>query len=499
MSQDFLIAPGVSHKARHPPNKDNYSGTSEGFPYWNHNEPPQCGRLLSLQNALYLSVFGIKSDEIETLSEKDLRQRFEANKQRITANYDRYCSISRQQQNERILAIGADCTVLVKAMTDFWNNILADMTVDKTDQDTFTEVVLQRVIASRPALIEGINGARAAQKGHLIFNRRLENSFQINLNTYAEDGKCNAIAYSLFNGTRNKDFSTNDNDYQLRVGFLHVPTDKHATKNIPGFENKVDISPYSRLSRLYNALITIDNETTILTSSTEIANRILLARPRLPVLTNADDGQYLEEVRHTRSQAILGTTMRGFMEQRKSAEDTPLHFHLLITGFGSFSSTKNNPSGELVTTPTCHQQICRSAFPQAKEFTKINETQTQGIDQYLATARTSDPENKDVYTATTSSYHVVDGTGKSYLLTITGLQLPVTNDVAEKEPPQSIHNAIHLVCPDAVIATGVGWDYHTIEAQAHKEGEQRVTSSDLLDALKTGCQVLGIPLQEPGS
>jgi pyrrolidone-carboxylate peptidase len=141
-----------------------------------------------------------------------------------------------------------------------------------------------------------------------------------------------------------------------------------------------------------------------------------------------------QAARHAGTREVVGAALRGYVDEIHRSGQRPAR--VLLTGFGSWESVQNNPTGDFV----AHRENVDAAMRQA--FGRRLLTR-EGV-------RVGGDDSSEVW-----SYRVQDGaTGRAREVRIEARRLPVTDD-AINGSAHSLQQAIGRFRPHAVISMGV--------------------------------------------
>lgn len=161
-----------------------------------------------------------------------------------------------------------------------------------------------------------------------------------------------------------------------------------------------------------------------------------------------EEPPYTQESRHAANREVLGRIMGGFLESAERQVDPNTPLRLLLTGYGPWSTTKNNPTGDFVR----HQENIDAAMAEA-----FGEALLEERGQIIA----SDPDSLEL------AYSVVTPDGNEREILVRTQVLPVDDAALDWRSSSSIQSVMNRFEPHAVISTGAtGASYYKAEYHA---------------------------------
>jgi pyrrolidone-carboxylate peptidase len=159
--------------------------------------------------------------------------------------------------------------------------------------------------------------------------------------------------------------------------------------------------------------------------------------------------------RHADRREIVGAAIRGFFEEARPQLSSPgaqADFRVLLTGYGTWGSVVNNPTGDFVV----HQENVDAALKHA-----FGDALADASGKVLQ--RSADGER------TTLAYRVLDeASGHSRTIVVDAVRLPVT-DAAIDGSGGSLQDLIRTGRPHAVLSMGVAGGSSAYQAEFHAD------------------------------
>jgi hypothetical protein len=156
--------------------------------------------------------------------------------------------------------------------------------------------------------------------------------------------------------------------------------------------------------------------------------------------SDSTDGNYAQEIRHRDTREIIGCAIRGFYSEcAREANGKPVR--IAITGYGPFSSIKDNATGDFVARGENIDAAMAHAFgkglltPRGKWLPRFA---IDGVETCALRYRVRDPKS-----------------GRDQIVVIHTQRLPVDDRAIDGETPMSIQQLIRRSKAQAVISMGV--------------------------------------------
>jgi hypothetical protein len=153
--------------------------------------------------------------------------------------------------------------------------------------------------------------------------------------------------------------------------------------------------------------------------------------------TRRDEVEASLAERHVASREVVGAALTGFgREAMARVGEDPIR--ILLTGFGRWEATKNNPTGDFVT----HAENLDAAMQHAFG-TRLLSPRGEPVADSAATA------------GRTLSYRVRDGDGRERMIQVHAQELAVADASLDPESPGSVLATMKSFAPHAVLCMGV--------------------------------------------
>ncbi len=149
------------------------------------------------------------------------------------------------------------------------------------------------------------------------------------------------------------------------------------------------------------------------------------------------DGAYAQKDRHALTRQVIGAALRGYFVDAKAAAG-PGPVHMMVTGYGPFSSARDNPTGDFVR----HAENIDAAMQHAFGADLLTPTGQDRADSGLPA---------DTYRRV---YKVKDG-GQTREVVVQAQWFPVTDDAIDGQHGRSVQKSIAQFGAHAVVSMGV--------------------------------------------
>lgn len=172
--------------------------------------------------------------------------------------------------------------------------------------------------------------------------------------------------------------------------------------------------------------------------------------------TYVENSTYTQAERHADTRQVVGSALRGFYDDAtQKVPKGPVR--IMLNGYGTFESTRNNPTGDFVS----HRENIDAAMKHAFGGDLVN------------------PEGQPVASkdaaASTWQYVVRDPESRKLRTVLVQAQaFPVNDETINGKPGKSVQSAMGHFKPHAVMSMGVGTPDFTAEFHADDGGMRRV-------------------------